>query len=403
MKKLLYAIICLTGTLSAFAQIPSCDGNRYKNFVFGTFDSTMDVQYGQNHTMNNILQDLMMDIYQPGADTALKRPLIIFIHGGGFVSGSRQDTKSLCLLFALKGFVKATNDYRLIDVPLVDSITVAEGVVQAVSDAKAAVRFFVEDAATDNLYKIDTNYIFVSGVSAGGVTASHVAYLDSADIIPSYISDLIAANGGFQGNSSTNTSHTTPIKGVINYSGALWRKEFISTGEPPLFSVHDTGDAIVPCDHGLSDAYPFPIYIDGSCAMKQEADLKGVFNDIFLNESNGHGAYFFTFPLADTVIQKSADFLYDIICNNVLDVNDKDYSEGKIRLYPNPANEIINVEFPTILKEKEQIQIYNSMGKLLQETETNQSIQINISDLPEGLYFIHLKNHSEPARNFIKL
>jgi len=57
--------------------------------------------------------------------------LIIFIHGGGFVSGARQDARSLCLLFALKGFVTATIDYRLIDVPLVDSITVSEGMVQS--------------------------------------------------------------------------------------------------------------------------------------------------------------------------------------------------------------------------------------------------------------------------------
>jgi para-nitrobenzyl esterase len=402
MKILHYAILCLPVTLSAAAQVPSCDGNRYKNFVFGTFDSTMNVRYGQNFTMNNVFQNLVMDIYQPGADTALKRPLILFIHGGGFVSGTRQDCRSLCLLFALKGFVTATNDYRLIDVPLTDSVTVAEGVVQAVSDAKAAVRFFVEDAATGNLFKIDTNYIFISGVSAGGVTASHVAYLDSTDIIPTYISELIAANGGFPGNSSTNTSHSAPIKGVINYSGALWRKEFISTGEPPLFSVHDTGDTIVPCNHGISDAYPFPVYIDGSCAMQQEANVKGVFNDILLNEGNGHCVYFFTFPLADTVIQKSADFLYNIICNNVLSVNDIDYSEREIRLFPNPADEKINAELPAILKEKLKIQIFNSMGRLLREIETNHSIQIDISDLPKGLYFIHFNNLSEQAQKFIK-
>jgi acetyl esterase/lipase len=93
MKKLFCVLLFLTVIFNAVAQIPSCDGNRYKNFVFGSGDSTMNVQYGQNYTMNNVLHDLIMDIYQPGADTALKRPLIIFIHGGGFVSVDRQAQK----------------------------------------------------------------------------------------------------------------------------------------------------------------------------------------------------------------------------------------------------------------------------------------------------------------------
>jgi len=72
MKNLFCALLFLPGILSVAAQIPSCDGNRYKNLFSKTVDSIINVQYGQNYTMNNVLQNLKMDIYQPGADTALK-------------------------------------------------------------------------------------------------------------------------------------------------------------------------------------------------------------------------------------------------------------------------------------------------------------------------------------------
>ena len=401
MKNLFFTLLFLSEVAKAIAQIPSCDGNRYKNFVFGRADSIINVQYGKNYTMNNVFQNLKMDIFLPKADTVTKRPLIIFIHGGGFMSGDKKDVRSICILFALKGFVTAAINYRLIDVPVVDSTVVAEGMVRAMSDAKAAVRFFVEDAATQNNYKTDSNYLFISGVSAGGVIASHVAYLDSTDNIPAYLSNLISANGGFAGNSSNNKSHTAPIKGVINYSGALLRKEFISAGEPALFSVHDVDDTIVPCNHGLSRAYYCPVYCDGSCEMHQQADLQGIYNDIYLNNSSGHCAYFLSPPIADTVIQRTADFLYGLICSTIVTVHDKNELQSEILLFPNPTNETVNIEFSASFSANEHVQLFNSVGILLREAEAKQSVQLNISDLPGGLYFVRML-HSGETRVFTK-
>jgi len=362
----------------------------------------MNIQYGKNYTMNHILENLTMDIYKPKADTVKKRPAIVFMHGGGFVSGKKQDIKNICVAFALRGYVTATIEYRLIDITVIDSTTVIEGLIDAVSDAKAAVRFFVEDAATNNLFKVDTNFIFISGISAGGVIASHVAYLDSTDDMPSYLANLINENGGFAGNSSTNLSYSTPIRGVLNYSGALLRKEFMSPGEPALFSVHDEGDTIVPCSHGASHAYPCIVYCDGSCAMQQEATLKGIYNDMYLNPTNGHCAYFSTYQQADTTIQKSADFLWTLICSLTVAVNEQDQFQGKMLVFPNPAIETIHIAFPAQPKGDEHIQIINLLGILLREVEAKQSTQIDISNLPNGYYFIHLQDHSMKTHIFIK-
>jgi alpha/beta superfamily hydrolase len=402
MLRFLFLLLFQLEILNVIAQIPSCDGFRYKDSVFSHVDSLMNLKYGKNYTMNHVLMDLTMNVFMPANDTVKKRPVIIFMHGGGFVSGKKQDVSKICIAFAQRGYVTATIDYRLIDITVIDSITITEGLVDAVSDAKAAIRFFVQDAATSNLYKVDTNFIFISGISAGAVIASHVAYLDPEDDMPAYLANLIMANGGYAGNSSTNLSYPTPIRGVLNYSGALLRKEFISTGEPALFSVHDEGDTIVPCGHGASHAYPCIIYCDGSCAMQQEATLKGVNNGMFLNHTNGHCAYFSTLQKADTIIQKSADFLWTLICSPTVAVNKPDQFQGNMLVFPNPANEKIHIVFTDLPKSDEIIQVMNSMGILLIEVEAHQSTQIDISKLPAGLYFICSNNHTSDTRVFIK-
>lgn len=402
MKNRLLVLLFLTLILETSAQIPSCDGNRYKHPVFGSVDSIKDIQYGRNYTMNNVLQLLKMDVYEPEGDTVTKRPLIIFIHGGGFISGGKSDIRQLCIRFAYRGFVTATIDYRLIDVALVDSTVVVEGLVKAMSDAKAAVRFFTEDAAKGNIYKTDTNNIFISGLSAGGIIAAHVAFLDSTDNIPAYMLNLITENGGFAGNSSPDSTYMPKITGVINYSGALLRKDFISTGEPALFSVHDKGDTIVPCSHGTSHANFCPIFCDGSCAMQEEANFKGLYNGIFLNPSNGHLAYFYTMPLADTVIQRTADFLYGVVCNTIVEVSNKALPDDEIRVFPNPAENLIQVEFSDAQDKDDHMQLYSSIGVLLREVNAAPVMQIDLSDLPIGPYFIHLKNHPGQTRIFFK-
>ncbi len=402
MKKLFFTLLFLAGIFNAMAQHPTCDGNRYKNFAFGAIDSTINVKYGQNYTMNNVLDTLMMDIYQPHSDVAAKRPLIIIIHGGGFVSGTRQSYSPLCRYFAYKGFVTATIDYRLIDVPVFDSLAITEAMIKAMSDAKASVRFFVEDAATTNLYRIDTNYIFIKGGSAGAVTASQIAYLDSSDSIPSYVMNLITANGGFKGNSSTNTSYSTPIKGVISYSGALWRKEWIDAGEPALFCAHDELDTIVPCNYGLSKAQPFPVYFYGSCVMQQEADLKGVYNGIYINNnSSGHMAYFGPTAIKDTVLQRSSNFLYDIICNNILSsINNQENIGSKIQIYPNPAIDKITIE----CHQKATIEILNIEGQIIKTINNDDTeMSIDLKNLPGGIYIIKAKTDKEiMVKKFIK-
>lgn len=71
-----------------------------------------------------------------------------------------------------------------------------------------------------------------------------------------------------------------------------------------------------------------------------------------------------------------------------------------LKLYPNPANESIYIS--TISEQKNEIQFFNSMGVLVKEISISQSTQINIKDLPNGLYFVKLKNNHQQTIKFIK-
>src|SRR5690554_438307 len=92
-----------------------CTGGRYENDLFTGSDVTSDIQYGSNLNYDGSQQDLFLDVYQPTGDTDTDRPLIIFIHGGSFVGGSKTgpDVVPLAENFAKKGYVTSSISYRL--------------------------------------------------------------------------------------------------------------------------------------------------------------------------------------------------------------------------------------------------------------------------------------------------
>lgn len=394
MSKLITTIIPLFFVFLISGQHPTCDGNRYKNLYVGQIDSIIGVQYGQNNTINNVLKTLYLDIFKPHGDLAPKRPLLIYIHSGGFYQGSRNEGKGVCGYFAFKGFVTASIDYRLIDNPQssIDSMQVATGLIHAMSDAKAAIKFFIHDAATTNTYKIDTNYIFVVGSSAGGITASNLTYLNQTDNIPLYFQSIMNNNGGFAGNTSPYNQHTIKLKGVVNYSGALWRSNWISPNEPPLFSVHETGDVVVKCNYGQSAAFNHPVFFHGSCSMQTEANSQGVFNKSYFINGNGHGGYFVLQNDVDTVLQKTSNFLYSIICQNITDVKTVLNDKTIIKLYPNPSHTKVFVELSESANDT--IQLLDLTGRVIHEQICNSAkTEIEVSLFSKGIYILKCKNN----------
>jgi hypothetical protein len=67
--------------------------------------------------------------------------------------------------------------------------------------------------------------------------------------------------------------------------------------------------------------------------------------------------------------------------------------DSKLRIYPNPANEILNVEFVGVIQK---LKVVNALGQVVKESETiDQNAEIKIDDLPEGIYILSLRSGEE--------
>ncbi|MBE6836348.1 MAG: alpha/beta hydrolase [Ruminococcaceae bacterium] len=101
----------------------------------------------------------LLDIYYPEG-TKEKLPVIIDIHGGGWVYGDKELNKYFCLDIASRGFAVVNISYRLVP----DATVFGQ-----VQDIFAALHFIEENASK---YPLDMNNVFLVGDSAGGHLAS---------------------------------------------------------------------------------------------------------------------------------------------------------------------------------------------------------------------------------------
>lgn len=264
---------------------------RYKSQIFETITITKDVRYGANVTLGGVTQGLTMDIYQPENDTEINRPLIVLAHGGSFISGDKSNLSETATFLAKAGYVVASINYRLLDITPTQ-LAFKKVVINAVTDMKAAVRFFNKDVATNDTYKIDSNRIFIGGYSAGAITALHYAYVNSTSELTtiggnSFV-DYVNANGGLEGKSG-NETYSSTVKGVINISGSLFDKNFINLNEPSLYSIHGTNDVVVPYLNGNVNSTG--ILTDGSGVIHPYATTIGIHSVLKTIPDGKHDAF----------------------------------------------------------------------------------------------------------------
>ena len=230
--------------LFIFISIISNAQKRYKDFIFSNVDSTLNIKYGSATNIKNQKEDLLLDIIEPPkTDTVKKRPLVIFIHGGGFKNNTKTTSFStlLCTSFAKRGYVTATIEYRLGIENNGDIKDYHEAMYRAQQDGKAAIRYFKRYA---NEYGIDSAQIFIAGSSAGSKTALAIAYMD-ANEIPK---DINQSKWGSLEGESGNEGYNSKVKGVMNNWGAIIDYKWINKGDIPIFNVAGTLDKTVPYD-----------------------------------------------------------------------------------------------------------------------------------------------------------
>jgi len=400
MKKISYILLLFISFQLTAQDHPTCDGDRYSSDIFENFTATTALKYGEGSTFSGNFQELFLDIYEPEGDTETLRPLIILAFGGSFIGGEREDMAFLCEAYAKKGYVAATIDYRLYDgpfFPIPSAEDMTDVVVKSISDMKAAIRYMREDAATTNLYKIDPDNIFVGGISAGAITAAHTAVIDSTDVFTDDLLEILEANGGWEGNTSDNFEYSSEVQGYINFSGGLNDASWMDATDPPFMSVHDDNDGVVPYGEGFASIFGFDIiYLEGSEILHQEADEEGVVNLLYtIENSDGHVSYMGNAEGREENINRSADFLYDLLCADYVSGIENEYAELEgFSISPNPTSGLINLKTDNI--QNLQSTVFNAFGQNLGTWENTS--QIDLSSLGSGVYFLETINEISKER-----
>lgn len=222
------ALFALVGML--FAAQASAE-KRYRDDVFNKVKITRDLVYG-SAPVNGTPQDLKLDLYQPKGDEVNKRPVVIWVHGGGFATGNKTEGPApvLAKRFAHKGFVTASIDYRLL---APNGCNGSSGVtpecysaaIEAVHDGQAAVRFMRLNAKR---FHVDTNRIAIGGESAGAIVACGAG--------------VLAADPG----SSGSPGPSSAVQSFVSISGGLPGGLFVDANTAPGILFASVDDPVVP-------------------------------------------------------------------------------------------------------------------------------------------------------------
>jgi acetyl esterase/lipase len=199
-----------------------------------------------------------MDAYLPPDSFARPVPAVVYIHGGGW-TGGRRDQKiptNICRTLAENGYAAFSIDYRLNTAVKTNDgkVTIAKVVwPENLYDCKTAVRYVRKNAKE---FGVDPNRIAVMGASAGAHLALLVAATkDSAKwnaggLNPG-ISNEVAAVVEFYGRHDVSRDRrhhfagSTPEETAANVADAS-PVTHLSASMPPVLAVQGDADKIVP-------------------------------------------------------------------------------------------------------------------------------------------------------------
>jgi len=282
--------ILLTGLLVLVLFPVNLAAEPYRESIYGS-QVTSNLIYGTGATNNgNSTANLRLDLYRPtdignGAVPA-NNPALVLIHGGGFISGSKNDLAQAGQIFASFGYTVALINYRLSGsnpplepgpasnmtppAPPYATLPNPQGiniVNAAVNDATKAMQWMHDNAAT---YGFDPNRIGIGGASAGAVTALMQAYNNPAPQV-------------------------TP-KVVISYLGSMYNSQSsIEPGDAPAFIVAGALETVVPPND--------------SVVLANELTAKGIHNELFMQPGVGHTVDYFKLYGGISLLEHQIDFL----------------------------------------------------------------------------------------------
>ena len=91
---------------------------------------------------------------------------------------------------------------------------------------------------------------------------------------------------------------------------------------------------------------------------------------------------------------------YAVMIVDPVGIEEKSFNNG-IKLFPNPSNGTISIEMAEDLKGNYQLEVQDLVGKTVAEKQlklqSSNVLQIDLSYLPKGVYFLKLSNEKSAA------
>jgi predicted esterase len=363
-------------------------------FNITQIDSSINVLYGTAPNVQGEMVDLYMDVYSPNIeqDELENRPVVVLVHGGGFIVGNKALMREKCIAFAQRGFVAATINYRL-NFPPNNAAR-----YQATQDLHAAIRYIVSNTAE---FGVNTEWIFVGGRSSGSITALNLVLLEQEDW-NAIDEDFEVDFGGIE-ESGNLLDITFDVKGIFNN----WGQTFLQGANPetmrPIISFHGEEDPLVSIDEVATPAGDTLI---GSRYIHNMWVENDVCSELNIDPNGGHGIY--DNPAGAIFrVEKASCFFKSIFCNECASLSTNDsipascseplsVQHGKHNneyvVFPNPFDNHLTI---LGLKGTEDLILLNSQGGKIYSGKNLSEIDLSL--LPSGLYFLKIKQGKDTS------
>jgi acetyl esterase/lipase len=233
-----------------------------------------------------------LDLYRPvGIPTPA--PVVVYIHGGGWVAGTKEDVALGVLPFLEMGFAVINVEYRLAHISPAPA---------AVEDCLCVLHWLGRNAKEFNL---DLQRVVVAGASAGGHLALTTAMIPTSAGLENACANADDASGG----AGDWPNQRAPVAAVINWFGITdvadlihgpnvrayalsWvgsqpdaeeiakrvsPLSYVRPGLPAILTIHGDQDKYVPYQHAVR--------------LHAALEKAGVKNELMTMPGGGHGGF----------------------------------------------------------------------------------------------------------------
>ena len=230
------------------------------------------------HVASN--QENKLDLYIPRGATG-PTPVLMYIHGGGWVGGTKESNVLRILPYLEMGWAVANIEYRLGAVARAPA---------AVEDGLCALRWVIRNAGQ---YNLDTSRIVTTGNSAGGHLALTTGMIPASAGLdrecPGSEELSVAAIINWYGitevgdllDGANTKSYAVEWMGSLENRFEIAERvspmTYVRAGLPPTLTIHGDADPTVPYQHAIT--------------LHEKLDELGVSNVLHTVPGGGHGGF----------------------------------------------------------------------------------------------------------------